>query len=137
MTGATPDGRRAGTVLADSIGPAQGRDRHGPTCVIHSSTAFDHSRIVGGLVLNMKFLPSTLEGEEGLEKFIDLVRSYFSLGGMQMQVNVVDDRTLRQAQERPEQYQNLTVRVSGWSARFLRLSERLQDEIIQRTAQSL
>ncbi len=137
MTGATPDGRKSGAVLADSVGPAQGRDRKGPTAVIASVTSIDYSPMVGGLALNMKFTPECLATDEGIEKFVDLLLTYFEAGGMQMQVNVVDGDLLRRAQEEPDLYADLIVRVSGWSARFLTLSTRLQDEIISRTEQKL
>ncbi len=133
-TGATPDGRNAGEVLADSVGPAQGRDRKGPTAVIKSATKFDHSRAIGGLALNLKFTPSVFKTEEGIEKFISLIEAYLGeLGGFEVQVNVVDRNTLIEAQRNPERYQTLPVRVGGFSAYFVTLDRRLQDEIIART----
>jgi len=137
VTGATPEGRKAGSVLADSVGPAQGRDREGPTAVVRSVAGIDYTPMVGGLALNMKFTPECLSSDEGIEKFVDLLTTYFEAGGMQLQVNVVDSELLRRAQQEPEQYKDLIVRVSGWSARFLSLSTRLQDEIISRTTQGL
>ena len=96
----------------------------------------DHARCCGTL-LNMKFHPSALGGEEGIRKFSHLVRTYFKLGGHHMQFNVVSADTLRAAQENPEQYRSLIVRVAGYSDYFVRLSRDLQDEIISRTEQGL
>lgn len=132
-TGASADGRKAGEVFADSIGPAQARDRHGPTAVIASVTKLDYTPVVGGLSFNLKFTPQILQTSDGLEKFLQLVRTYFARGGMQVQVNVVDGETLRAAQREPEKYGDLIVRVSGWSACFVTLGEALQNDIIART----
>jgi formate C-acetyltransferase len=96
----------------------------------------DHARCCGTL-LNMKFHPSTLHGDEGLTKFAHLIRTYFRLGGHHMQFNVVSADTLRAAQEHPEQYRNLVVRVAGYSDYFIRLSRDLQDEIVSRAEQGL
>lgn len=130
--GATPDGRFAGTVLADAIGAAQGRDRRGPTAVIRSVTKFDHTPALGGLVLNLKFSPALFD-DSNLPKMAALLRAYFELGGFQVQVNVVDRETLRDAQRHPDRYENLIVRVAGWSAYFTTLCRELQDDIIART----
>jgi len=136
-TGATPDGRKNGEVLSDSIGAAQGRDLEGPTALIESVTQIDYTPVVGGLSFNMKFTPTVLSTDDSLHKLQSLVRTYFKLGGMQLQINVVDKETLLEAQRFPEKYRNLIVRVSGWSARFTTLSKALQDDIISRTAQKL
>ena len=85
----------------------------------------------------MKFHPTALSGEEGLRKFGHLIRTYFKLGGHHMQFNVVSAETLRAAQECPEEYSTLVVRVAGYSDYFVRLSRDLQDEIISRTEQGL
>ncbi|MFQ6043337.1 MAG: pyruvate formate lyase family protein, partial [Candidatus Poribacteria bacterium] len=136
-TGATPDGRKNGEVFSDSIGAAQGRDIKGPTAVIESITKIDYTPVVGGLSFNLKFTPTILSTDDSVHKLQSLIRTYFKLGGMQFQVNVVDKDTLLEAQRFPEQYRNLIVRVSGWSARFTTLSKALQDDIISRTAQQL
>ncbi len=94
VTGATPDGRRAGTPLTEGISPVQGADRHGPTAVIKSCAKMDHAR-TGGTLLNMKFLPGVLAGEDGIDGLAHLVRTYFRLDGHHVQFNVVDAETLR------------------------------------------
>jgi len=129
---ATPDGRKANTPLSEGISPVQGADRNGPTAVIRSASKMDHIR-TGGTLLNMKFSPHVLEGEEGLQKFSQLLRSYFKLDGHHMQFNVVTADTLKKAQKNPEQYRDLIVRVAGYSDYFTDLSIELQNEIIQRT----
>ncbi len=131
VTGATPNGRRAGEPLSDGISPSQGRDRHGPTAVIKSAAKIDHAK-TGGTLLNQKFLPQVLEGE-GLDKLAHLVRTYFRLGGHHIQFNVVDAQTLKDAQKNPEKYRDLIVRVAGYSDYFVDVGKELQDEIITRT----
>ncbi len=135
VLGATPDGRRAGKPTSEGISPVQGADRHGPTAVIKSAAKMDHLR-TGGTLLNMKFLPGVLKGEEGVTKLGQLVRTYFRMDGHHVQFNVVDAETLRHAQKYPEQYRHLIVRVAGYSDYFCDLGRELQDEIIARTAQS-
>jgi formate C-acetyltransferase len=132
MTGATPDGRRAGEPLSDGISPAQGADRKGPTAAIQSAAKMDHAR-TGGTLLNQKFSPAVLEGEDGLAKLASLVRAYFRLDGHHIQFNVVTAETLRAAQAEPEKYRDLIVRVAGYSDYFCDLTTALQDEIIART----
>ncbi|MBD3183077.1 hypothetical protein GF312_12350 [Candidatus Poribacteria bacterium] len=137
VTSATPDGRKSRTVFSDSIGAAQGRDVEGPTALIKSVTKIDYTPVVGGLSFNMKFSPSVLSTDESVRKMQSLINTYFNLGGMQVQINVVDKEILQKAQQNPQQYSNLIVRVSGWSARFTSLSRKLQDDIISRTHQEL
>ncbi|AET69422.1 pyruvate formate-lyase [Desulfosporosinus orientis DSM 765] len=132
VMGASAEGRRAGEPLSEGISPVQGMDLLGPTAVIKSAAKLDHSR-TGGTLLNMKFTPQVLEGEEGLDKLAQLVRSYFKLGGHHIQFNVVSAKTLRAAQAEPEKYRDLIVRVAGYSDYFCDLSEALQEEIINRT----
>ena len=134
VLGATPDGRKAGTPVSEGISPVQGADRQGPTAVIKSAGKMDQLR-TGGTLLNMKFLPGTLRGQEGLDKLAQLVRSYFRMDGHHIQFNVVDAATLRQAQQRPQEHRDLIVRVAGYSDYFCDLGRELQDEIISRTAQ--
>jgi formate C-acetyltransferase len=129
--GATPDGRRALQPLSDGISPTQGADRKGPTAVIKSASKMDHAR-TGGALLNMKFTPKVLEGEN-LKKLAQLIRSYFALDGHHVQFNVVNADTLRAAQADPEAYRDLIVRVAGYSDYFCDLTKALQDEIIART----
>jgi len=130
--GATSEGRRAWEPLSEGISPVQGADRLGPTAVIKSASKLDHAR-TGGTLLNLKFTPQVLEGEEGLAKLANLVRSYFKLGGHHIQFNVVSAKTLKAAQAEPEKYRDLIVRVAGYSDYFCDLSEALQEEIIART----
>jgi formate C-acetyltransferase len=134
MTGATADGRRAGQPLSDGISPVQGADRHGPTAVFKSAAKMDHIR-TGGTLLNQKLTPQLLNGEQDLDKLVQLVRSYFRMDGHHVQFNVVSAETLRAAQDDPEQYRGLIVRVAGYSDYFCDLSRALQDEIIARTEQ--
>jgi pyruvate formate-lyase/glycerol dehydratase family glycyl radical enzyme len=131
-TGATPDGRFAHEPLSDGISPVQGADRKGPTAVFKSASKMDHSR-TGGTLLNQKFTPKLLEGEEGIDNLAKLVRTYFRLGGHHVQFNVVTADTLRKAQAEPEKYRDLIVRVAGYSDYFCDLGKSLQDEIIART----
>jgi formate C-acetyltransferase len=130
--GATPDGRRAGQPLSEGISPVQGADQKGPTAVLNSITKLDHT-LTGGTLLNQKINPSMIDNPAGLEKFTQLVRSYFKMGGHHIQFNVVDKATLQAAVEDPEKYRDLIVRVAGYSDYFCDLSEALQQEIISRT----
>ncbi|HIE39027.1 MAG TPA: glycyl radical protein [Anaerolineae bacterium] len=132
VVGATPDGRRAWTPLSEGISPVQGADRRGPTAVIRSVAKMDHAR-TGGTLLNQKFTPQLLQDDDGLDKLVHLIRTYFRLDGHHIQFNVVDAATLRAAQENPEQYRDLIVRVAGYSDYFCDLTKALQDEIISRT----
>lgn len=135
VTGATPDGRLAGMPLSEGISPVQGRDTEGPTAILLSAAKMEHEK-TGGTLLNMKFLPHVVQGEKGVRRLADLIRTYFKLGGHHIQFNVVDDATLRRAQQDPEAYRGLIVRVAGYSDYFTDLSKELQDEIILRTAQA-
>ena len=134
VTGATPDGRRACSPLSDGISPAHGADKLGPTSVIKSTSKLDHAK-TGGTLLNQKFLPSLLEDEESIEKLLRLVRTYFRLDGHHIQFNVVDVKTLKDAQKNPEKYSDLIVRVAGYSDYFVDIGSELQEEIIARTVQ--
>ncbi len=136
QTGATPDGRYAGTPVADGVSPSAGRDTHGPTSSANSVSKLDHSIASNGTLFNMKFHPSALEGRSGIESFVALIRAYFDQKGSHMQFNVVSRETLRDAQAHPEKYKSLVVRVAGYSALFTTLSKSLQDDIINRTEQS-
>jgi pyruvate formate-lyase/glycerol dehydratase family glycyl radical enzyme len=132
VTGATPDGRLSATPLSEGVSPVQGADHKGPTAVIRSVAKMDHVR-TGGTLLNQKFTPQILNSDDGLDKLVQLIRTYFRLDGHHIQFNVVDAATLRQAQQHPEQYRSLIVRVAGYSDYFCDLSKTLQDEIIART----
>jgi len=132
VIGATPDGRHAWKPLSEGVSPVQGADRHGPTAVLRSVAKMDHAR-TGGTLLNQKLSPNLLADDSGLEKLVQLVRTYFKLDGHHIQFNVVDAETLRDARLHPEQHRDLIVRVAGYSDYFCNLSESLQDEIIART----
>ena len=135
QTGATPDGRLAHTPVADGVSPSAGKDVNGPTAVANSVAKLDHGIASNGTLFNQKFHPTALSGERGLENFVALIRSYFDQKGSHMQFNVVDRQTLLDAQEHPEKYAHLVVRVAGYSALFTTLSKSLQDDIIRRTEQ--
>ncbi len=134
MTGATPNGRNAGSPLSDGISPSHGADTNGPTAVIKSVAKIDHWK-TGGTLLNQKFMPEVLADTEGRKKLGDLVRTYFKLGGHHIQFNVVHVDTLKSAQKNPELHQDLIVRVAGYSDYFVNIGKDLQNEIIARTEQ--
>jgi formate C-acetyltransferase len=131
---ATPFGRHAGDVLASNLAPTPGSERRGPTAVIRSYCTCDFERLPNGVPLDLKLLPEVVRGDCGLEALVSLLKAFVALGGWYIQPDVVDSELLRDAQAHPERYPNLTVRVSGWSARFTTLSREWQDMVIQRTA---
>jgi formate C-acetyltransferase len=132
VTGATPDGRLDREPLSEGISPFQGMDRKGPTAVLNSALKIDHLK-TGGTLLNQKFTPDFFRDERSIRKVTQLVRSYFRMDGHHIQFNVVSADTLREAQKHPEKYQDLIVRVAGYSDYFNDLGPELQDEIIRRT----
>jgi pyruvate formate-lyase/glycerol dehydratase family glycyl radical enzyme len=135
-TGATPDGRRAGAPLVDGVGPCQGADRNGPTAMLQSVARLDHvGHWPAGNTCNIKFAGRTILDDEDVARMRDLVTTFMELGGQELQINVVDGNTLRDAQAHPEAYQDLIVRVAGYSAYFVELARDIQDEIISRTEQ--
>lgn len=131
---ASPNGRHAHIPLPDGISPEKGADRNGPTAVIKSASKLDQLK-TGGALLNQKFTPAVVAGEEGISHMASLIRSYFAMDGHHMQFNVIDRATLIKAQENPKEYENLIVRVAGYSDYFNNLDRALQDEIINRTEQ--
>ena len=133
LTGALPDGRRARTALASGFSPSQGTDLAGPTAVIKSTVKTDHTRLGNGMVLDLKFSPDFFRNEQKAAAFRHLVETYFRMGGMEIQFNVIDRQTLLNAKASPEEYRDLIVRVSGFSAYFVDISKETQDEIIERT----
>jgi len=135
VTGAMPDGRKAFTPLSEGISPVQGADTKGPTSVIKSASKIDHLK-TGGTLLNQKLSPQLLETESELNKLLHLIKSYFKMDGHHIQFNVITADTLRKAKKNPEQYNDLIVRVAGYSDYFNDLTEELQDEIIARTEHS-
>ncbi len=131
---ASPNGRRSGQPLPEGISPSKGADVKGPTAVVRSAAKMDHLS-TGGTLLNQKFTPKVLEGENGLENVGALVRSYFRMDGHHIQFNVITRETLQDAQKNPDKYKGLIVRVAGYSDYFANLDKILQDEIIARTEQ--
>ena len=132
ITWATPDGRKTGDPIADASSPCQGRDVCGPTAVFVSSTSFDHSHFMDGMALNLKIHPTALQSNDGITKLEDVTKAYFDQGGMEVQYNVVDSKTLKKAQKNPEKYHNLVVRIAGFSAYFVDMTEAMQADIISR-----
>lgn len=131
--GATPDGRKAGTILADgSMSPMQGMDRNGPLAVLQSAMKVNQDEYQATL-MNMKFHPSAMKTDDDLYKLAGAIKTYLLNGGKHVQFNVVDSKMLREAQKDPESYQDIVVRVAGYSAYFNALSKGIQDEIIERT----
>lgn len=131
--GASPDGRKAGEPLADGISPVHGHDKNGPTAVLKSAGRIDHFINSNGTLLNLKFHPSALEGSTGEDAIIAAIKTFFDLKGLHVQYNVISAKKLRDAQKNPEKYQNLVVRVAGYSALFVGLDPALQEDIITRT----
>lgn len=136
VTGATPNGRLAYKPHSEGISPEKGADTNGPTAVIKSASKMNHE-ITGGTLLNQKFTPSVIKGEKGLEALAALIKTYFKLKGHHIQFNVIDKNILIDAQNNPEEYNDLIVRVAGYSDFFNNLSKELQSEIIERTEQKL
>jgi formate C-acetyltransferase len=128
---AAPHGRKAGEVLAANCSPTPGTDREGATAIIRSYCKADLSKLATGAALDIKLLPSAVEGEDGLQALMSLIRGFVALGGFFMQPDVVDASLLREAQAHPEDYQTLSVRVSGWNARFVTLNKEWQDMVIE------
>jgi len=133
MEPATPNGRKAGEPLSNSISPSNGAELNGPTAALNSVAKIDHTKIGFGNSLNMKFPLAYLQSEKGLETFENLILGYFEQGGYHVQFNVIGADTLRDAQMYPENYADLVVRVSGYAAYFTRLGRKIQEDIIERT----
>ncbi len=133
VVGATPDGRKAGTPLADGVSPVSGTDQTGPTAAVKSVAKLDHVIASNGTLLNQKFHPNALKDERGLRNLKAVTETLFHGGGFHVQYNVVGRETLLDAQENPEKYRGLVVRVAGYSAFFTALDKALQDDIIART----
>jgi formate C-acetyltransferase len=132
--GATPDGRKALASLSVGAGPAHGRERQGPTAVLSSAARVDWSKVAGGSSLNLRFHPRMFSSPAQIRRFRDMLLTYFfDQGGPHLQVNVVSSEQLRRAQACPQDYRDLLVRISGYSARFVELSPETQEEIISRT----
>lgn len=134
--GATPDGRFALAALNNNASPCAGRDKNGPTSALRSITKIDQMRALIGTLVNQKFDPVLVKGDKGLEILGSVVKAYFQELGEHLQINVVDEATLRDAQKNPDQYPNLMVRVAGYSAYFIELDKSVQEDVIARTTQT-
>ena len=131
--GALPDGRKAHEVLTDSVGPAQGRDTHGPTALLHSVTKLPLARGIGTPVLNLRYSQALLREECGRGNLLALLRTFFARGGMQAQISAISKEEMLAAQLLPEQHRDLIVRIGGYSEYFANLTKELQDSVIART----
>jgi formate C-acetyltransferase len=136
VVGATPDGRKSGVPLADGVSPASGMDQAGPTASVKSVAHLDHVIASNGTLLNLKFHPDALKGENGVKNLIGVTESFFNGGGTHIQYNVISRQTLEDAQQNPDKYQGMVVRVAGYSAFFTVLDKAIQDDIIARTEQT-
>ena len=134
VCGATPDGRLAGEPYCDNASPTMGRDLNGPTATVKSVAAIDQSNFHDGALFNLRFDPKGIQGEKGIQIIEGVIKTYFENGGEHIQINVVDDETLKKAQQKPEDYRGLMVRVAGYMAYFTELDKAAQDTIIYRTA---
>ena len=132
VCGATPNGRLAHFAISDGTSPSHGSDTHGPTAVIKSLGKLDQTKS-GGTLLNVRFVPQLLKREADQQKLASLIRTYFKFGGHHIQFNIVDTKTLHDAQKHPEDYRDLLVRVAGYSDYFNDMTTQLQNEIIART----
>jgi formate C-acetyltransferase len=135
---ATPDGRKAGTPLAEGSSPSSGTDLLGPTAVFKSVSKLPARRIFGGVLLNQKLSPASLESPSQRERLVGLLRTFFDdLEGWHVQYNVVSREMMLDAKRHPEKYRDLVVRVAGYSAFFNDLAPDQQDDIIARTEHEL
>ena len=132
---ATPEGSRLGDILATNCSPTPGSDKKGPTSAINSYCKLDFTKTCSGATLELKILPSSVKGKNGIDALAALMKTFRDKGGYYMHIDVVDTAMLIDAQKHPERYPNLPVRVSGWSARFTTLGKEWQDMVIQRTQQ--
>lgn len=133
IIGATPDGRKARTPLTEGVSPHAGTDLTSPTAAMRSAAKINHDLHSGGTLLNIKLSPELLKTDQGLRSLVALIKGYFSLGAFHVQFNVISTETLRKAQEKPEEYRDLLIRVAGYSTQFINLSQEVQDAIIART----
>jgi len=136
VTGATPDGRKAGLPVSEGVSPVQGSDRKGIAAVFRSVSKCDWDK-TGGSLLNQRLTPDLFKGQENIRKLAQLIKTFFNMGGHHVQFNVVSTELLREAQKHPADFQDLMVRVAGYSDYFVNLPKGLQDEIIARTEQEI
>ncbi len=133
VVGATPDGRKAKTPLTEGVSPHAGTDLTSPTAAMRSVAKINHDIHSGGTLMNVKLAPELLQSERSQRNLASIIRAYFALGAFHVQFNVISADTLRKAQEQPEEYRDLLVRVAGYSTQFVNLSREAQDAIIART----
>lgn len=134
VTGALPDGRLAGEPFCDASSPMMGRDVNGPTATVKSVASMVDEKLHEGALYNLRFDPKGIQNEKGIQIIEGIIKTYFKDGGQHIQINVVDNETLKKAQENPENYRGLMVRVAGYMAYFTELDKSAQDTIIYRTA---
>lgn len=132
---ASPCGSKSDAVLATNFSPSPGTDKKGPTAVLKSYCKIDFTRVPNGAPIELKILPSSVKGDNGIQALVGLAKTFIKLGGFYLHIDVIDSATLIDAQRHPEQYPNLPVRIAGWSARFTTLDKQWQDLVINRTQQ--
>ncbi len=137
ILGASADGRKARDFYGSNFSPMMGAEKNGPTAIILSCSEIDFSECAGGAVLDLKFHPSALSTQESRQKFIDLIKVYFTNGGLQTQINVIDNKVLIDAKKHPDDYSDLIVRIWGFSTYFTALPEKFQDHLIERSTLGL
>ena len=133
VTGALPSGRKAWQPLSDAWSPCAGCDFNGPTAILSSMGKINHAELTAGVTLNLRFDPSIFQDRNGIPRFVNFLRAFADQGIFQVQINIIDTETLRQAQQEPEKYRDLVVKVAGYSAYFTQLIKPLQDGLIART----
>ena len=133
ICGATPDGRHAGFPFADGAGPAQGREKNGPTAAVASVCSWDHSKLLGGTAFNQRYTSAVVSTPEARKKLENLIDVFISNGGFETQINILDAETLKDAQLHPEEYRDLVVRIGGYTDYFVGLEPGMQAEVIMRT----
>ncbi len=133
VIGASPEGRKSGSPLTEGVSPHAGTDVTSPTAAMRSAAKINHDVHSGGTLLNIKLAPDMVKDKRGLANLAALIRGYFSLGAFHVQFNVIDVKTLKEAQAHPEMHKDLLVRVAGYSTQFVNLSREMQDAIIERT----
>jgi pyruvate-formate lyase len=137
LTGALPDGRRAHESLAPGMGASYGRDKNGVTALMGSVAKIDSTQLPNGAVLDVTLHPTAVNGTEGLNALVSLIKAFFAEGGYAVQFNIYDVDTLKDAQRHPENYATLQIRLTGWSVYFTTLSKEEQDQFIARISHGL
>jgi formate C-acetyltransferase len=135
--GALPDGGRARRPFANGVSPTHGADRNGPTAMLRSASKLNYTLSPNANTLDLKLSPASVKDGAGVARLGDMIRTYFQMGGMQLQLSVLSSEDLRQAQLRPDDYADLLVRVAGYSAHFVSLDREVQEEIIRRSEHAL